>query len=89
MLETATGRTVICEIKIPKGLKCRSCKAKFAINEHFGDYMCLLYGKRLFWTSYQTSERQYPGGPKVTKHACEKCEACLNGSREFAIGTVR
>ena len=81
----AEGRTVTIEIKIPNGEKCRRCKAKYAINEHFGNYMCLLYGKKLSWTSYQTSERQYPWGPKVTKHACEKCKECLNGSREFAI----
>lgn len=85
----AGGRTVTIEIKIPKGLKCRSCKAKLTINEHFGEYICLLYGKKLSWTSYQTSERHYAGGPKVTKYACEKCEACLNGSREFAAGIAK
>lgn len=79
----AAGRTVVCEIKIPNGLKCGRCKAKYAINEHFGNYICLLYGKELSWTSYQTSERLYIGGPRVTKYACEKCEECLNGSQNY------
>ena len=88
-LGIADGRTVSVEVKIPKGEKCRKCKAKFTINEHYCDYMCLLYGKKLFWTSYQTSERQYPGGPKVTKYDCKKCKECLNGSKKITIGTVK
>ena len=83
LLGIADGREVTVKIKIPKGDKCRRCKAKYTIREHSGDYMCLLYGKRLGWVSYKTSERRYVGGPKVIKHACEKCEDCLNGSENY------
>lgn len=83
LLGMADGHEVTIKIKIPKGDKCRRCKAKYTISEHFGDYLCLLYGKQLSWTSYQTSERHYVGGPRVVKYACEKCEECLNGSQNY------
>lgn len=83
LLGIADGREVTVKIKIPKGDKCRRCKAKYTISEYSGDYICCLYGKKLSWTSYETSERRYPFGPKIMKKACKKCEECLNGSQDY------
>ncbi len=85
LLGIADGREVTIKIKIPKGDKCRRCKAKYTISKYFGNYICLLYGKKLACTSYETSERHYDFGPKVIKYACKKCEECLNGSQDYAI----
>lgn len=73
------------KIKIPEGYKCRRCKAKYALNSYSGDYICLLYGKLLDCTCYETSERYYASGPKVKKYACNKCEECLKGSTKYCF----
>lgn len=81
--DIAKGRTVAIEIKIPNGRNCLKCTAQL---NNFGGAACMLYGKWLTTHSYRKKGdlHGWPSGKAV-----RKCEACLNGSREFTIGTVK
>ena len=79
----AGGRTVTLEIKIPNGRNCLKCPAH---SKKFGKHACLLYGAWLNTHTYRKKGDLY-GWP--SGEAVRKCEACLNGSREFTIGTVK
>lgn len=78
-LGIADGREITVKIRIPKGNKCRSCKAKIKFSEH--DFYCLLYGRQLGGMYYQSSEQKY--GKRIMKCAVDKCEECLNGSQNY------
>ena len=75
----AEGRTVTIEIKIPNGRNCLKCPAH---SKNFGKHACLLYGAWLNTHTYRKKGDLY-GWP--SGEAVRKCEACLNGSLEFAI----
>lgn len=79
----AGGRTVLIEIKIPNGRNCLKCPAH---SKNFGKHACLLYGAWLNTNTYRKKGglHGWPSGEAV-----RKCEACLNGSREFTIGIAK
>lgn len=78
----AGKRKVTIEIKIPSGTMCRNCKAK---STAFGDFVCLLYGKRLTTHGYEVKAKG-AFGRRTWKSAAHKCEECLNGLQEYTIG---
>lgn len=84
LLGIAGTRTVSVEIKIPNGPNCLKCKAKHKFL-HFN--ICLLYGTELSGHSRRIwgTSGQGPFGGSKEAWVVEKCAACLNGAREYAI----